>query len=219
MKITGQKAQIFIDSGSNTSIIQNTGNTIANTKYFVISKGTTSNIPVSVGMFFIAPRTGTQISLTAGDKIFRINEDRFCKTNASFELSQGTVDVSDDCQPSASILDGIVSFSGSLSGLFRYDEVSQEFDNVTEDIINKFLDVIEDIGTGTYTVHPRDDSQMYLLALLNSGTKTTGQFENWIFAPIIINSMSVSLGNSDPQSKDLSFTLGEGTPILYKVRT
>jgi hypothetical protein len=216
MKITGQKAQVFIDSLNSSSIVTN-GSTTKDTKYFVIEKGTGSDIPVPTGTFFISPHaTEDQITLVTGDKLFRINPERFCKTTASFEFSMGSVDVGDDCDPGATISDGILSVSGSLSGLFRYDDITWDFDNVTDIIVNRFLDIIEDDGAGTYTLHPRSDAQIYLLVLLNSGG-AVGTTENWLFCPINITSMSMSLGNTDPQSKELSFSKGEGGTHIYKV--
>jgi len=194
-----------------------TNKTEAKQKYFVIEKGTGSNIPVAKGTFFIAPEgSAMQITLVAGDRLFKINEERFCKTSASFEMSMGSVDVSDDCDPGATISDGILSISGSLAGLFRYDDETQDFDNVTDIIVNRFLDIVEDNGQGVYSLQPRTDNQIYMLTLLNSGARK-GQTNNWLFTPINITSMSVSLGNTDVQNKDLSFTKGEGQPIIYKV--
>jgi hypothetical protein len=217
MKLVGQKAQIFIDSFNNSSIVNGDGTitTDAKQKYFVIEKGDNSNLPVIAGTIFIAPSVGTQITLVQGDKLLAIHEDRFCKTNASFEFSMGSVDVSDDCDPGATISDGILSVSGSLAGLFRYDDETAEFSNVTDIVINRFLDIVEDDGNGTYELHQRTDNQIYMLTLLNSGGKV-GQTENWFFCPININSMSVSLGNTDVQNQDLSFSKGEGQAIIYK---
>jgi hypothetical protein len=127
----------------------------------------------------------------------------------------GSVDVGDDCDPGATISDGILTITGSLAGLFRYDDVTQDFDNVTDIIVNRFLDIINDNGEGVYTVNPRSDAQIYLLTLLNSGSGA-GTTENWLFVPINITSMSVSLGNTDPQNKELSFSKGEGAPFIYK---
>jgi hypothetical protein len=218
MKITGQRAQIFIDNFNSSNVVVGTGSnsTIGGEKYFVISKGTGSTIPVAEGVFFIAPKTGeTQITLVTGDRILKIDPERFCKTTASFEFAMGSVDVGDDCDPGATISDGILTITGSLAGLFRYDDVTQDFDNVTDIIVNRFLDIIEDDGEGVYNLHPRSDAQIYLLTLLNSGGGA-GTTENWIFVPINITSMSVSLGNADPQNKELSFSKGEGQPIIYK---
>jgi hypothetical protein len=158
MKITGQKAQIFIDNFSTTSVITS-GTTTADAKYFVIDKGAGSAVPVLTGSFFIAPHDpADQITLVTGDKLFKINPERFCKTSASFEFSMGSVDVGDDCDPGATISDGILTVSGSLAGLFRYDDMTGDFDNVTDIIVNRFLDIVEDDGAGTYVLHPRSDA-------------------------------------------------------------
>jgi hypothetical protein len=109
-----------------------------------------------------------------------------------------------------------VTFSGSLSGLFDYNKLTEEFDNVTNNILNRFMDVVKD-EAGVITVEPKDDTDMYLLVCLNSGVKS-GQFENWLLAPIIITSFNLALGNSDAQSKELSFTKGLGQPIIYSVQ-
>jgi hypothetical protein len=218
MKLAGNKAQIFLDSFNNSNVINGDGTitTTAREKYFVISKGVGSNIPVVEGTFFIAPATGTQITLLTGDRLLKIEPDRFCKTSASFEFAMGSVDVGDDCDPGATISDGILTITGSLAGLFRYDDVTGDFDNVTDIIVNRFLDIVDDDGAGTYIVHPKTDAQVYMLTLLNSGGGT-GTLENWLFVPINITSMSMSLGNTDPQNKELSFSKGEGQAIVYKV--
>jgi hypothetical protein len=219
MKITGQKATVFIDNFNSSNIVTGDGTitTTGKQKYFVISKGTGSNIPVVEGTFFMAPNIGeTQITLKIGDRLLKIDPDRFCKTTASFEFAMGSVDVGDDCDPGATISDGILTITGSLAGLFRYDDVTGDYDNVTDIVVNRFLDIIEDDGEGIYTLHPRSDAQIYMLTLLNSGG-ATGTTENYLFVPINITSMSVSLGNTDPQSKELSFSKGEGKPIIYKV--
>jgi hypothetical protein len=216
MKITGNRAQVFIDNFNASSVITS-GTTASSTKYFVIDKGVGSSIPVIAGSFFISPKAGEkQISLATGDKLFKIDPERFCKTTASFEFAMGSVDVGDDCDPGATISDGMLTVSGSLAGLFKYDDVTGDFDNVTDIIVNRFLDIIEDDGAGTYALHPRSDAQIYLLTLLNSGG-AIGTTENWLFCPINITSMSMSLGNADPQSKELSFSKGEGAVSIYKV--
>jgi hypothetical protein len=215
-RYTGARASVFIDSFNSTNVLT-AGSTTAGEKYFVIDKAITgSKLPVSAGTFFIAPRTGTQITLTAGDKVMKIQADRFCKTNASFSFEESSVDVSDDCNPGTSILSGVVTFSGSLSGLFDYNKITEEFDDVTNNILNRFLDVVKD-DAGVITVSPRDDSDMYLLVCLNTGVKA-GQFENWLLAPIVITSFNFALGNADAQSKELSFTKGLGQPIIYSVQ-
>jgi hypothetical protein len=219
MKITGNKASVFIDNFNSSNVVAGDGTitTTGKQKYFVISKAAASNVPVIEGTFFMAPNIGeTQIILEAGDRLLKIDPERFCKTTASFEFAMGSVDVGDDCDPGATISDGILTITGSLAGLFRYDDETGDFDNVTDVIVNRFLDIMEDDGEGVYTLHSRSDAQIYLLTLLNNGG-AVGTTENWLFVPINITSMSMSLGNADPQSKELSFSKGEGAPVVYKV--
>ena len=214
MKITGSKAWVFFDSFDETRIIS-TGSTVANDWYFIISKGAASSLPLEAGFPFRAPATGTQRTLAAGDRVQRLDPMRFCKTSASFTAEEGTVDVGDDCDPGATILDGIVKTSGSLAGLFRYDDQTGEFDDITDEIINRFFEIVEDRGNGSYVRSPRNNVPAYLLTCLNSDAKS-GQMENWLFMPIIISNMSMSLGNTEAQSRDLSFSKGEGKAVIYK---
>ena len=225
-KYTGAKAFVWFDDG-NSEVITGGGTpavtTVAGTKYFVLERapaGTPApenRVPVPAGMIFQSPRTGTQITLQAGDRLYVINEDRFCKASASFELSEGAVDVGDDCHPASQIADGITAFSGSASGLFRYDPITEQMDDVTENILNKFMDVVHDSGSGSYTIHPKDGKQAFVLTLINSTASGGAQFQNWLFAPIVFTSLSMSFGHGDPQSHDISFVLGHGTPIVYRV--
>jgi hypothetical protein len=221
MKITGSKAWVFFDSFDESKVISCAGGgspvlTEAEKWYRVMEKGDGSNLPFERGFPFKAPKEGAeQITLVAGDVIYQLDPTRFCKTSASFSAEQGTVDVGDDCDPGATILDGIVGITGSLAGFFNYDEATGEFDYVTDDIINRFFDIAEDDGNGMYALRPRTDTPTYILCCLNSNA-TVGQTENWVFVPIIISSMSMSLGNTDAQNKDLSFSKGEGAPVMYK---
>jgi len=218
MKITGAKAWAFFDSFDQSKIISGSMSIIsteAGTWYRIIEKGENSNLPFFEGFPFRAPSGSVQIALVPGDRIYPLEPRRFCKTTASVQAEQGTVDVGDDCDPGATILDGIINITGSLAGLFNYDDQTSDFSDVTDDIVNRFFDVIEDDGNGSYELSPRNDEPVYLLFCLNSNAKV-GQIENWLFVPIVISSMSVSLGNTDAQNKDLSWSKGQGAAVVYK---
>jgi hypothetical protein len=217
MKITGAKAWVFFDSFDKDKIISGGAGvtTKAEEWYLIIDKGEGSQLKLPKGFPVRAPKGDAQIALVQGDRIFPLDPKRFCKTSVSLQVEQGTVDVGDDCDPGATIPDGIFNISGSLAGLFRFDNETMEFDNVTSDIMNKFFDVIEDDTSGMYRYTPRDDEAVYLLCCLNSNAKV-GQIENWIFVPIVLSSFSLNLGNTDAQSKDLSWSKGEGAAVIYK---
>jgi len=180
-----------------------------------MSKGAGSSLPFGKGFPFKAPKGATQITLVSGDSIYPLDPSRFCKTSASLSAEQGTVDVGDDCDPGATIPDGITTYSGSLAGFFRFDDETGDFDVVTDEIISRFFDTAQDDGGGLYVHKPRVDEPVYMLCCLNSNAQA-GQTENWIFMPIVISSMSVSLGNADAQNKDLSWSKGEGPAVVYK---
>ena len=217
MKKVGSAAHVFLDSFSASNVVAGPGITEKGQKYFVIEKNKgSSNIPVVEGCFFIAPSEGQQISLSLGDRLFKIEPERYCKTNCSFEMSMQVVSADDDCSGSVKILNGITDISGSLAGLYNFNEETEVFSPVTDMVLNRFLDIISDNGSGQYTLYPRNDSTIYLLVNLNSGAKI-GQTENWLFTPIIIHSMSTSLSNSDPMNQDLSFSKGDGVAVFYKV--
>jgi len=211
---TGQRASVWLCS--NNGPIISSGTTAPNTKYFVMDKAEDSDIPVPTGVIFVSPRTGQQITLKAADRLQLIEDDRFCKTSLSFELSTSAVDASTDCFPGAQISDGVTGLSGSLSGLWQYDQETEDFVAVNADILNKFVAIIDDSGGGSYTVNERDDNHAYLHVCLNTDAKP-GQISNWLFAPVVLVSTSVSLENTDPQSLEISFTLGYGTPVIYRM--
>jgi len=218
MKITGAKAWIFFDSFDAEKVISYSGtpvSTEAGKWYFILETGTGSSFPYK-GSVLKAPTTGTQISLVAGDQIFPIDENRFCKTSASLSAEEGTIDVGDDCDPGASILDGMVQISGSLAGFFRLDDTTQDFSAVTSDILGRFFTTVDDDGAGVYKVTERNNGPAYLLINLNSNAKV-GQISHWLFIPAIISSMSTSFDNTAAQNKDISFTKGEGEAVHYKV--
>ena len=220
MKITGSKAWVFFDSFDPSKIISFNGTgtapvTQAEKWYRVMSKGAGSRLPFETGFPFKAPKGTSQITLVSGDSIYPLDPTRFCKTSASVSAEQGTVDVGDDCDPGDTILDGIIKITGSLAGLFRYDDKSGDFDLVTDEVVNRFFDIAEDNGNGVYELRPRTDEPTYILCCLNSSA-AVGQTENWLFVPINISSMSMSLGNTDAQNKDLSWSKGEGPAVVYK---
>jgi hypothetical protein len=223
MKLTGLRAWVFFESFDETKVITCTGglvSTEAEKWYRVMEKGQGSKLPLEAGFPFRSPKQGAeQIKLVAGDVIYPLDPERFCKTSASLSAEQGTVDVGDDCDPGATILDGIPNVSGSLAGLFRYDDKTGEFDAVTADILNRFFDSVKDDGAGIYRHETRKDEPAYMLCCLNSNVEI-GQKENWLFIPITISSMSMNLGNTDVQNKDLSWSKGEGPAVTYeRVRT
>jgi hypothetical protein len=218
MKIAGAKAHIFFDSFDPSKIITGDGTitTGAGMWYKIIEKDGASLLPYPENYIFRAPvGAASQIVLKTGDKVYPFEMKRICKTSADLSAEQGTIDASDDCNPGASILDGNVVRSGSIGSLFQYSDATGDFDDVTDMIINRFFDIATDDGAGLYALTLRNDDDIFMLVNLNSTAKA-GQTENWMCLPIIISSMSMALGNTDIQNKDMSWTQGEGPAVIYK---
>ena len=221
MKRTGLKAHVFLDGFDSEKVIKFEPTpadpvlTEPDTWYFILSRGEGSNFPYSRSAIK-SPVDGTQITLVDGDEIYPIEKNRVCKTSASVSFTEGTIDVSDDCDPGAFILDGNVQISGSFAKLFNYNETNQEFDNVTDMLLSLFIKTVNDDGEGVYEATERDNGTVYALINLNSDAKV-GQMEHWLFIPIVISDLGSSFGNTDAQNQDITFVKGEGEALHYKV--
>jgi hypothetical protein len=219
-KLIGNKAYIFFDTYEPSKTIHGDGEvtTAAKTWYFIVSRGEPSGIPAGfrAGGIFRSPAQGSQLVLEPGDRVMPIDQRRFCKTSADYSIEQGTVDVGDDCDPGASILDGIIKLSGSFSGFFQEDVETGEFTDITFEILNRYFAIAEDDGRGVYGMTERTADIMFLMILLNSEVKI-GQTEKWLLTPIVMPSLSSSIGMSDAQNMDISWQQGEGSPVIYRV--
>jgi hypothetical protein len=218
-RLIGSKAYLFFDTFDNSAVIvgNNTLTTQPLTKYFVVSRGAASDLPVGEGGIFQSPKSGsTQIVLRQGDRVQALNPQRFCKTSADMSIEQGVVDVGDDCDVGASILDGVIKASGSFAGFIQEDIATGEFTDITMEILNRFFDVIHDDAQGTYTYTSRNDDQMFIMININSDVKV-GQVEKWLFMPIVLPSFSTSFGLTEAESMNISWNQGVGKPILYEV--
>jgi len=187
--------------------------------YLILKKDpSSSTLPedIPINTIFQAPSSDAQITLAAGDQVLKIDFERFCKTTADFSFEQGSIDVSDDCDPGAQIPDGITSISGTLSGFFRFDDVTQEFNDITDKVFNIFVPFIEDDGNGGYTF-TAPVTESIILGICLNGNAAVGQIENWLITPIVITSISASGGNTDGQTLEISWNKGEGTAVKYSI--
>jgi hypothetical protein len=220
--LLGNKAYIFFDSYDASNIIHGGAGITSQAKtwYFVVGRAEPqSGIPggFKPGTIFRSPKAGiTQLTFASGDRVIPISPQRFCKTTADYSVEQGTIDVGDDCAPGATVLDGIIKISGSFSGFYQEDLETGDFTDITMDILNRYFTIADDDGSGVYTVTSRSDAMMFLMILLNGGVQA-GQMEKWLLTPIVLPSLSSSIGLSEAQNMDISWQQGEGEPIIYRV--
>jgi hypothetical protein len=222
-KLIGNKAWLFLDTFESARVVHGNGvlTTTPATWYYIVGRGTGaggSGVPdgFGAGQVFRSPKTGSeQTVLQEGDRVQPIAQERYCKTSADWSIEQGTIDVGDDCDPGATILDNVLKLSGSFSGFFQEDLETGEFSDVTSEMLNRFFNLADDDGTGNYSIIPRTDDIMFLMILMNSDAKA-GQMEKWLLTPIVISSLSSSIGMTDAQNMDVSWQQGEGQPLIYR---
>jgi hypothetical protein len=232
-KYSGRKALIYSDVLDPSRAI-NGGTTPAtktekDTLYLITKKAqapTVSGLPATLpefALFFSPYAEAAQFTLAAGDQLIPLDLTRVCKASADVSMEQGTLDVTDDCSGpyGESILDGVTQISGSLSGFMQYDPVTRALAPSTIDMLNRFMEVVEDDGLGTptsYALHPVEDRTLYMFVNLNSGGQA-GQKEVWMLLPIVISSFGSSWGLTEGQNMDMSWSKGTGNAYLYQRQT
>jgi hypothetical protein len=218
-KYSGRKALIYSDvldpsraiNGSATTTVTTTKDTL----YLVTKRGENSILPLA-SLFFSPFADAAQLTLVVGDQIIPLERNRVCKASADISMEQGTIDVTDDCSGpyGESIIDGVTQISGSLSGFMLYDPVTRELAPATVDMMNRFMETVEDDGAGHITVNPVEEKKMYMFVNLNS-TAQDGQKEVWMLMPIEVSSLGSSWGLTEGQNMDLSWSKGVGDAYLY----
>jgi len=219
MKKSGMSRRAFLTIGP--EIIDGDGaiKTESNTWYVILKKANNTALPAAVPLNapFRSPADGAdQFTLAAGDQLIKFDFERYCKTAANWTMEQGSIDIGDDCDPGATMRDGVTAVSGSLSGFFVFDDATEAMIDVSQKIFNLFVPFMEDDGKGGYSYNQPSDQRIYVGFCLN-GDAGVGKIENWFITPITINSVAASGGNTDAQTMEISWSKGQGLAVSYNV--
>ena len=182
-----------------------------------------SGLPIEkVGVVFRSPDTGSlnPVTLVSGDEVYPLTLTRICKTDADVNFEEGTIDVTDDCESGfvAMILDGYKKISGTLNGFAKFDDDTQELATETEALFNRFINVVDDDGDGTYTETVADNAPFILFILLNRNAAAT-EIQNWLIVPAILTNLGAGAGLKDAQKRDLTWEKSQGYTSLYQRTT
>jgi len=213
-RYSGKSATLFLAS-SESPVLREGELTVPGKKYFIMEKGTESDIPLPAGMYFQAGKT--PLELKEGDRIQQIDGDRICKTTCTVSLEQSSIDCSDDCNPAATISSGIVGFSGSFSRLFTLDQETESLNDVTKEILSRFITIVEDDGQGAYTVSPINTESLHMMININSEARGDKKYNIILCAPIVLTSTGLNFENGAAIKNDIAFTCGQGNPQLLSV--
>ena len=175
---------------------------------------------LKVTSIFKTPKlSGDAITLVTGDVVYPLTLTEICKVDLELSMEKGSIDATDSCDYpyTVNLPDGFSNLSGSINTMTRFDEDTNEITDMTSEFINKFMDIVEDDGEGTYVLTSANDDDMILMILLNSEEKDVeAMVENWLIIPAMISSASMNVAMKDVLKTDLSYSKGQGQASLYK---
>jgi len=171
------------------------------------------------GMIFKTPQDVTDaITLATGDSCYPLTLTEICKADVEFSGEMGIIETTDSCDYpyTANIPDGFTNLSGSINTMLRFNDDDDELVSVNLDFLKKFYTIVQDDGAGTYTITAKDDSDLYLMILLNQdATDEEGMIENWLITPAILNSITNNIALKDVLKGDFGWTKGQGPAAIY----
>jgi len=184
--------------------------------YIVDAKGGSSNLPLIEGAVF---RTNSAIALVTGDVVRKIALTKMCVGNFSTSASKGTIEVTDSCSGGNTqyISDGFMDLSGSIDAFLKFDSTSRSMGAETKALLGRFFDVATDDGSGTYTLTPKNDDELIILALLDSTAVGAGKKETWMGFSAILTGAEMGKEIKGAQNLNLSFNAGQLVrPFVYE---
>jgi hypothetical protein len=162
-----------------------------------------------------------KITLVEGDEVWPLTLEEICKSDIEISGEVPVIEVTDSCDYpyAANIPDGFTNLSGSINTMMRFDEETDELIDMAQEFLNRFYDIIEDDGAGTYALTAKNDDDLLMMIILNVDTlNEVDMVENWLIIPIILNSITQNIALKDVLKADYGWTKGEG-PAEFYLRT
>lgn len=222
---SGKQAILF--SATRGTLIEGNGATpLANNSWFIVNAyaGTTA-LPFedgnsTVGRIFKSPDAGNAITPAIGDDVYPITLTKICKVDASVSTEKGTIDVTDDCEQgyNAMIVDGFTDVSGSISGFKKFGVPGGSLATVQKGFLERFFDIQEDDGAGTYTLTAKNDDDIYIATLENSDQAAETDIQVWMMVPAILSGLTMDKPLKGVQNFDITWSKAQG-PACYYLRT
>jgi len=215
---------IFYDAAKGALV--SAGALTAATWYKIASIGTTASaFPAGFkeGQVFKSPESIVDaITLETGDSVWPLTLTEICKGDIEISGESGVIEATDSCDYpyDSNILDGYTNLSGSINTMLRFDEETDELVSVTQNFLNKFFDIVEDDGEGTYTFNSKDDSDLIGMVLMNRDSSgVVNKIENWWIIPMILSGVTANAPLKEIQNADYSWSKGQGPASVYLRKT
>jgi hypothetical protein len=213
------KVAMLMNVTEGTLIVGDAATPLADNSWFknVTLAPVGSTLPLKVSYMWKSPDSGNAITPILVDDVYPLTFEKICKVDLSLSTESGTIDVTDDCSDGYNqmILDGFTTISGSFGGFFKYSETDGSLPTVQKEFLNRFFDIVDDDGEGTYTLSPKKDTNIILAILKNSDETDVGFVQQWQLIPALISSMTMDNPLKGVQNLDASWTKAEGAASQY----
>ena len=180
-----------------------------------------SQLPLGVGYIFKTPDSGNAITPAVDDDVYPLTLTKICKADATIANAKGDIDVTDDCAEGYNeyITDGFTDISGSVSAFLKFNVPGGGINTTQESYLNKFFDIVDDDGAGTYTLTAKNDDDIILAILMNSDQVAVGDIQVWLLTPAILSTTNLDKPLKGPQNFDFDWKKAQGPASIYNRTT
>ena len=181
-----------------------------------------SELPGEVGQIFKTPGSANAITPAVGDDVYPLTPTQICKGDASYSASNGTVDVTDDCDGgfNSNILDGVTDLSGSFNAFLRFKETDGDLANMPQiEILNRFFDIVEDDGAGGYIITSKTGSELIIAIMLYKENVAVGSIQVWQLIPALLTGLTTDKPFKGGQNFDTTWNKAQGLASVYRRTT
>lgn len=221
------KQAILFNAVRGSLIIGDNITPLADNAWFIINAyaGTTTlpyeDVNSTTGRIFKSPDSGNAITPAVGDDVYPITITKICKSDVNVATEKGTIDVTDDCEMgyNAMIIDGFTDISGDGSAFLKFNVPGGGIAPTQEEFLNRFWDIQDDDGAGTYTLTPKNDNDIFLAILQNSDQIAVADIQVWLMVPAILSSNALDKPLKGVQNFDFSWVKAQGPASVYQRTT
>lgn len=215
------KQAILFNNTLGTLIVGDAATALADDAWFKINAvAAVSTLPYGVGNQF-KTSAGSPITPAIGDDVYPLTKTKICKVDAEVTTTKGTIDVTDDCEApyNAMITDGFTDISGSAGAFLKFNIPGGGLETTQKEFLNRFFDIQEDDGAGSYSLTSQNDDNIEIAMLWNSDQIAVGDVQVWMLTPAILSEISLSKPLKGVQNFDFSWNKAQGLASIYQRTT
>ena len=194
---------------------------LADNSWFRIESIATSGSTLPIGKvtaYFKTPDSGNAITPATGDDVKPVTFTDKCKVTSDLANEKGTIDVTDDCSDGymSWITDGFTGITGTYEQFLKFDQTDNNgLVESQKEVLNRFYDLVEDDGAGTYTVTDKNDDDLVLFILLTRKA-AIGDKVTYFIVPTILGTANTTQDNKAGMNLSVSWSKAEGWAGLYE---